>query len=228
MTEGILQRVERVALGLGEIADRVVFVGGCIPAFYVNLDKFEEPRPTEDVDCIIELCSLADHQRLEHALRTKGFRHDSSMIARWEYQGIIVDIMPTEKGILGFASRWYNSAIASARRVTLPSGTTCNILDLPHFFATKLESLGDRGEDLRMSKDLEDIIYLLNSCDTVMSELASGSEVIRTYLSEEFLKLRRVKNFDELLSAHLSHENQRRKSIIVSRIDNVISQKRDG
>lgn len=223
MTHGILEQVELVVVGLGEISDRVVFVGGCIPAFYVNQEKFEEPRPTEDIDCIIELVSLSHHQELEVALRAKGFRNVPSMIARWEYQGIVVDIMPTDKAILGFSNRWYDSAIRAAKVTSLPGGTKCKILDLPHFFATKFEALSGRGEDLRLSKDLEDIVYVLNGCETVVPELLAGTKAVRAFLSEQFSKLKSLKNFDEILAAHLSRENQRRTSIIVQRIESVIS-----
>lgn len=224
MTEGILEQVELVVIGLGEISDRVVFVGGCIPAFYVNQEKFEEPRPTEDIDCIIELVSLSHHQELEVALRAKGFRNVPSMIARWEYQGIVVDIMPTDKAILGFSNRWYDSAIESAKEVSLPGGTECKILDIPHFFATKFEAMGGRGEDLRLSKDLEDIVYVLNGCETVVPELLAATKAVQAFLSEQFSKLKSLKNFDEILAAHLSRENQRRRGIILNRIEKVISE----
>ena len=223
MTVGILEQVELVVVGLGELSERVVFVGGCIPAFYVDQEKFEEPRPTEDIDCIIELVSLSHHQELEAALRAKGFRNVPSMIARWEYQGIVVDIMPTDQAILGFSNRWYDSAIEAAKEVSLPGGQKCRILDLPHFFATKFEAAAGRGGDLRMSKDLEDIMYVLNGCEDVVPELLAGTEVVRAFLSEQFSKLKSLRNFDELLAAHLSRENQRRKSIIVQRIESVIT-----
>jgi predicted nucleotidyltransferase len=222
MKTDILEQVELIVIGLDELAERVVFVGGCIPAFYVNPEKFEEPRPTEDIDCIIKLVSLSHHQELEMTLRSKGFRNIPSMIARWEYRGIVVDIMPTNKNILGFYNRWYDSALESAKEVCLPGGKTCKILDLPHFLATKFEAISGRAEDLRLSKDLEDIISVLNGCDTVVPELLTGAETVQAFVKGELSKLMLMKNRDEILDAHLSREGQRRRKIIIERIESVI------
>jgi len=39
----------------------------------------------------------------------KGFSNDveSGVICRYKIKGIVVDVMPTSEGILGFANQWY-------------------------------------------------------------------------------------------------------------------------
>jgi hypothetical protein len=60
-------------------------------------------RPTQDVDCMIELSSYKEHTELEEDLRAKGFANATSQgapICRWIYQNIKVDVMPADKNVL--------------------------------------------------------------------------------------------------------------------------------
>ena len=52
--------IQVVARGLGELLNDIVFVGGAVTSLYMNPDIAAEPRPTEDVDCIIELAGRID------------------------------------------------------------------------------------------------------------------------------------------------------------------------
>lgn len=45
--------IELVAQALEELVNDVVFVGGATTLLYLNDLAVQEPRPTEDVDCII-------------------------------------------------------------------------------------------------------------------------------------------------------------------------------
>lgn len=214
----MLKEIETVVKGLGEIAEDVIFVGGYLPIFYVNVELFEEPRPTFDIDCIIEIKSRIEHYNLEKKLISKGFKNDASMVARWNFKGIIVDIMPTNQKILGFSNKWYKRAFNYRRKELLPNGNNCYILSLPYFIATKFEALNGRADDLRFSKDLEDIIYVINGCETAIEDIKNSDESVKKYISEQFKLLKNNSNLEELIEGNLSRANYSRKKIILKRI----------
>lgn len=56
--------------------------------------------------------SLADFEKM---LSGRGFFHDFSEgapMCRWQCNGITVDLMATESGILGFGNQWYQPGFA--------------------------------------------------------------------------------------------------------------------
>lgn len=68
-----------------------------------------EPRPTDDIDVIIEIMSYKERAQLEDKLRRKGITHDveASIVCRYIINGITVDIIPTDDPSIGFHPRWY-------------------------------------------------------------------------------------------------------------------------
>jgi len=91
-----IEMLEIVARGLGTLLNEVVFVGGTTTILYVDSDAAPEPRPTEDVDCIIELASHQSNLDLEDKLRSMGFVNDmkpGAPVCRWLYSGITIEIL---------------------------------------------------------------------------------------------------------------------------------------
>ena len=82
-----IEMIKTVVLGLGKLANEVVFVGGAITEFYIE-DKslISEIRQTDDVDCIIEVTSRKNYADLEEQLRKQKFENDQKIICRWHYQ----------------------------------------------------------------------------------------------------------------------------------------------
>jgi predicted nucleotidyltransferase len=159
-----IEMIKTVALGLDELLKEVVFVGGTVTELYIaDRSQISEVRQTDDVDCIIELTSRKDYVKLEEQLRKQKFENDQKIICRWHYKGVTVDIMPTDERILGFSNRWYSEGIIYSIPYEIEKGMTIQILSIPYFIGCKLEALFNRGmSDLRLSKDLEDIVFLLN------------------------------------------------------------------
>jgi predicted nucleotidyltransferase len=148
--------LQAVARALGPLRERVVFVGGTTAGLYNTVPGALESRPTEDVDCIIEAAPLSAYYQIEQELRALQFRNDleSSVICRWRYGELVVDIMPIEESILGFSNPWYSEGFAQAISFALPDGTSIRILTAVYFLATKLAALKNRGmSDLRVSQD---------------------------------------------------------------------------
>lgn len=179
-----IEMIKAVAIGLGELANEIVFVGGAITELYIgDKSQISEVRQTDDVDCIIEITSKKNYANLEEQLRKQKFENDQNIICRWHYQGIIVDIMPTDTKILGFSNRWYSEGIVHSIDYEIEKNITIRILAIPYFISCKLEALFNRGMgDLRLSKDLEDIVFLVNYGIKVNTD----NKNLKKYISNQF------------------------------------------
>ena len=180
-----LVALQAVARALGPLRERVVFVGGTTAGLYTTIPSAPESRPTEDVDCIIEVAPLSAYYEIEQELRGLQFRNDleSSVICRWRYEELIVDIMPIEESILGFSNSWYSEGFAHAIQFTLPDGTNIRILTAIYFLATKLAALKNRGMgDLRLSQDWEDIVYVLDNRPSLAQEVDTSAPAVKAYI----------------------------------------------
>ena len=165
MMSGNIRRLKVIAAGLGDLCKDVVFVGGSVAELYVDDPGATDIRPTMDVDCVIELATYGSLEVFEKLLREHKFVNDveSGVICRWKYNGEIVDIMPDRDSILGFTNRWYHPGVQHREEVVVDD-TSIYILPPLYYVATKIEAVRDRGgEDLRLSHDFEDLVYVLNN-----------------------------------------------------------------
>jgi predicted nucleotidyltransferase len=199
-----LPRLMAVGHALGPLRERVVFVGGAVVNLYSTTPAgTPEPRVTEDVDCIVEVAPRTAFYQLEDELRALGFVNDvaSGVICRWTYQGLTVDIMPTDPTILGFGNPWYAAGFGQAIPYTLPDNSTIRILSPVYFLCTKLVALRDRGwGELRISQDLEDIVHLVDNRRELRAELAQAYASLRVYVQQQLQELLAHAAFAEALS----------------------------
>jgi len=210
--------METVAIGFGPLLKEVIFVGGSLPIFYVADSFVADARPTEDIDCIVQVVSRLGLLELENQLRDLGFINDSSMIARWSFRELTVDIMPIEESVLGFSNSWYKRAFNYPQSELLPNGTLCSILSLPFFLATKFEAMANRGGDLRMSKDLEDIIFVINGCESVVEQVRNSPYDVKAYVQKSCRELLANTYFEELIEGSLAPTMIFRSALIARRI----------
>ena len=70
--------LEIVADGLKGLQRQVVFVGGATVALYVDDPALSTPRPTDDVDCTVEITSLPEYYQLEKEVRKLGFKNQAA------------------------------------------------------------------------------------------------------------------------------------------------------
>ena len=71
-----IDMLQTVAAGLEELKDYIVFVGGAVAELYADDPASSDIRPTQDIDCTIELSSYKEQTELEDDLRVKGFAND--------------------------------------------------------------------------------------------------------------------------------------------------------
>ncbi|HXT01335.1 MAG TPA: hypothetical protein VN915_11715 [Elusimicrobiota bacterium] len=198
-----------VAKGLKGLKDEVVFVGGATVDLFITDPAAPRTRETDDVDCVIELAGKAKYYALEEKLRALGFQNamdeEKPVLCRWKFCGITVDVMPTDASVLGFSNRWYRDGMAHAEEFRLPNGERVSVLSLPYLVATKLEAFRGRGQgDFMGSKDIEDIVALLDGCPDAEARILAAPAHVRKYLSGEFRKLLADGLFLAGLEGHLS------------------------
>lgn len=200
--------MELVAERLGaRLHEQMVFVGGAVTGLLITDPGQPAIRPTEDVDLIVHATALSDYQKIEAALRERGFINDMSgdaPICRWRIGEVKVDVMPTVEEILGFTNRWYPHALATAEKTSLPSGTRIRLVTAPVFLATKFEAFDDRGGmDYLFSHDLGDLIAVVDGRDELIDECRTASAILRSYLRERFGQLLATPAFIDALPGHL-------------------------
>jgi len=207
-----LTLLESVVAALGPLSQRFVFVGGCVTGLLVTDAANPSVRVTRDVDAIVQVVSLGEYHALQRQLENTGLRHDQSPeapVCRWRAHGALLDIMPTDKAVLGFGNRWYEEAARTASMWPLPSGTVIRLISAPVFIATKLEAFADRGEgDFLASHDLEDITTVVDGRSQLIDEVAAASPEIRSHLSAQFRALLQNAHFVDALPGHLSGDAQ--------------------
>jgi predicted nucleotidyltransferase len=219
-----IERLEIVAAGLGPLLKQAVFVGGATASLYIDTKGAPEFRPTEDVDCIVEVRSKKHFDELSSELRRKGFANDSragAPICRWIYKNITVDVMPLADDILGFSNRWYDQGYKECEEYSLPSGTTIKILSLAYFIATKLEAFRSRGQnDYRGSSDIEDIVLVIDGCSDCANKLISADRDVTGFLREQFSALSQDRDFIDAVYGCLNRSERVRAERILAQVQN--------
>ena len=222
-------RLRAVANALGEWKNKVIFVGGATVSLYATRPQAVSIRPTDDVDVVVELISIADFYKMQEHILQLGFTHDtqSTVISRFLLNGLKVDFMPTDPAILGFSNKWYADGVKNAIPFTMSNNDTIRIFTSPYFIASKMEAFKTRGKnDLYASHDLEDIIFLLDNRDTIADELAVADTDVKKYLQKEFGKLLKNSSFEEAVIGHVEQSNQtQRKNKIVEMLHEFVEYK---
>lgn len=197
-----------IAQAMGSLRNQVVFVGGCATGLLVDDVDLMDVRPTEDVDAIVEVASLAAYHHLAVGLMERGFKQtmeDNTPPFRWFWNRMQLDLVPLDEKVLGFANPWYRVGFEAALSVELASGLHLRHLSAPHFLATKFEAFKDRGlNDVYLSHDLEDIMTVLEGRLAIAQEVATAHEAVRKYISQSVAGLLDMPAFHNALPGLLS------------------------
>jgi predicted nucleotidyltransferase len=201
--------ITKVAGGLGDLNDKVVYVGGVVVRLYVTDTAAPVIRPTDDVDIILEITSLGNLEALREELRKKGFTQskDDDVICRFRYQGIKVDVMATKAVGWAPANPWFKPGFEKLETRDV-EGYDIQVLSLPYYLASKIEAFRSRAKDPRTSHDLEDVVYLLDNRDAITDSLVNAPEDVREYLKQEFKKMLEDATIREAIMANLEYSMQ--------------------
>lgn len=202
-----------VAVGskLVRLPKPVAFVGGATTGLLVTDPAAPALRSTLDVDVILDVENYTEYTELvAPALRKLGADEDVSEgapLCRWIVDGVTVDVMPVDSRILGFSNRWYPAALATARAHKLPDGTEIRVLAAPFFLATKIEAFTGRGGgDFLGSKDMEDILAVIDGRAELPDEVRASIAELRDFVSSTFAEWLRSPDFRD---AVLGYEQER-------------------
>jgi len=222
-----LEILEFAIAQLGELADEMVFLGGCATGLLITDPAAPPIRVTKDVDAIVQVLSRAEYYQLSDKLRAKGFSEDTSddaPICRWVAKNVILDVMPTEKKILGFGNQWYKEAAIRAEVIKLPSGKNIHMVSAPYFLITKIEAFDGRGNgDYMMSHDIEDMIAVMDGRAEIINDVIQSKPELVKALSDRFHALMKEDRFIEAVSGHMPADetSQARVENIFNTIKNI-------
>lgn len=201
-----------MARAMGPLCDQVVFVGGCATGLLIDNPKLMDVRPTEDVDAIVEVASLAGYHQLAEQLVQRGFRqtmeHNTPPF-RWFWNRMQLDLVPLDEKVLGFANPWYRAGYEASVLIALEDGLNLKHLSAPYFLATKFEAFKDRGgNDVFLSHDLEDIMTVVEGRLNLVAEVEAAADLVRQHIARSVVGLLGLPAFANALPGLLSDPEQ--------------------
>lgn len=226
-----IELLERAAAALGPLLDEVVFVGGATVALWITDPAAPPARPTLDVDVVIEVTTRLEYETFSERMRARDFHEgfDSPVICRWRHKptNLVLDAMPADPSILGFADRWQAAALPHAVECVLPSGGLIRAITPPYLVATKLDAFADRGSgDLLASHDLEDVISLLDGRGELVAEVTASSTDVRAFIAAAMRNVREHPRFLDALYGWLPPDagrQARATNVLLPRINDLIA-----
>ncbi len=148
-----IELLELAAQRLKPLLDEVVFLGGATLTLWITDSGAPSPRPTKDVDVVVEAMTRSGFHAFGARLRSLGFSEDQEdgVICRWRDResDLILDAMPADPSILGFSNVWQGASIPHAVSCALPSGARIRAAPPAYLLATKLEAFKSRGKEDR-------------------------------------------------------------------------------
>lgn len=220
--------LQQVAAALGpELCREMAFVGGCTTALMLTDEaSLQSVRFTDDVDLIVHVLGGTGWYALQEQLQMRGFHPspEDAVICRMRLakagaRPLIVDFMPDDVSILGFANRWYADALRTAQNHVLPDGTNIRIVSPVYFVATKLEAYAGRGNnDPLASRDIEDLLGVIDGREALLTEVRAADPVLRQVVAEQFRALLAHPDFDYAVQS-TARGNRQREDLIFQRLD---------
>jgi hypothetical protein len=224
-----LQLLTDAAKLLEPLLGELVFVGGCATALLITDNAAADVRPTFDVDAIAEITSYAGYTEFSERLRKLGFQEDTSEgapLCRWRQKTTTLDVMPLDAKILGFSNTWYEPAMLHSEERELEKGLEIRLVTPVYFCASKLEAFAGRGRnDFPGSRDLEDMIAVVDGRTELVAEIQAAVNDVRSYLAKEIKKLLSIREFSDALPGHVPPDaaSQERVGTIISRLEQIAS-----
>lgn len=202
-----LKMLKIIARRLGALNNEVVYLGGCTTALFISDPLSLDVRSTLDVDCIIDVISLGKYYQFENKLKKRGFSQsiENTVMCRWHYDDMILDVMPADEKILGWGNHWFREAIKHTIIHKIADDLNIKSVTAPYFLATKIEAFKARGNnDFLGSHDLEDIIAVIAGRVEIADEVTATSDKLKTHLKLVFGDMLMNDQFVQSLPGHVS------------------------
>ncbi len=198
-----------------------VFTGGAIVGLLLSDPAASPPSKTKDIDLVLEIAGYHEFAALEQVLRRSGFSQnplENMPVVAWYWKSIRVDFLPDKPmEMMSKTNRWFPHLIAEAVRLEVTKDRFAWVASAPCFIATKLEAFRSRGKGNYLeSKDIEDIIAVVDGREELAAELENAHPEIRQFLQSEFRMLLEADDFMNCLPQIVPDES--RESVVISRI----------
>ena len=215
----------RVARALAPISEhRFVFAGASILPLLLDDPAAPPPRFTVDVDAAVDVLTYPQWERLQSRLRECGVivRGDPAVgkgrICLFHLDEIEVDIMPVRMPLILRPSRMLEIGFRFAEPHQLADDLEILALSAPGLLAAKLEAFGDRGaRDPAMSKDLDDIVALLDRRLGIGEEVSEAPAEIRHFIAAATRRLLGDGHVLDVISDLLRDRERERRAIELMR-----------
>lgn len=222
------EMLETVAEALGpELRQKMTFVGGCTTGLLLT-DEYtlEQVRHTEDVDLIVHTMGYTAFYVLQEQLKKQGFSipasRDDAPTCAMKLGDLRVDFMPDDDS-LGSTNRWYRAAMETASDYSLTSDLTIRLVSPVYFVATKLEAYKGRGNnDPLASRDVEDILNLVDGRDELLDEIMAASSDVQNYIALEISRLLETSYFEYAVQNQAPNDPER-ENVIFERLETLAS-----
>jgi hypothetical protein len=167
-------------------------------------------RPTDDVDCVVDVATTAEYYAFVARLRALGFSEcvdEGAPLCRLVHAGIRVDVVATVDTGVGPTNRWYRAAVAGATRFTVDRVDVLAITPLL-FVATKLEAFRGRGAlDYQASHDLEDVLTVIAAMPSLRDQIDSGGDATALEIRRELAALASIEAFMDSVPGHFDGDD---------------------
>jgi hypothetical protein len=145
---------------------------------------------------------------------------------RFKKGSLILDVLPTDKKILGFSNKWYKDGISEAQKINLV-GYDIQVFTVPYLIASKIDAFKGRGKDkFRDSFDIEDIVTIIDGRAEITTDLNEAKQLVKQELKKEFSVLLKNERFIDSLDGHIfDRQNiEGRKKIVIGRIEEFLKE----
>ena len=193
-------------------------------SLYIDDLSADGVRPTKDLDLTMEIASLGELESLREALIERGFVQSAmdSVVCRFRYDDVLVDVMATVQ--IGWApgNRWFERGIDLAFTYDLDD-LKIRLLPLPYFLAAKFDAFFDRGiQDQFASHDFEDIVYLFNYSSDKSEQVLNSRREVKSYLMGCASKIIESRSLKEAIVGSLYYEGQDESfNLIIKKLTNI-------
>jgi hypothetical protein len=203
-----IELLEEVAGVLERANVQGTFTGGAILPLLVEAAVAAELRPTFDIDIIVRAGSYAEYQAQCRPLVGEGFtpgQEEGDPMCRFRRAGVVLDVMPTPYTGVGTDNPWFALAMETATQVELPGGRWIQMVSAPLYLVTKIAAFNGRGSgDYFGSKDMEDIVALLDGRATLGAECRGGDRTVAAFVGSWAETMMERDDLRDVLAAHVS------------------------
>ena len=202
-------QLKLVVEDLGHFVPRLAFTGGLVLGLYLERQPMFRIRPTKDADAVVACATHADYISLQVELgqvqaRPLAGDGDAPICRMVTSSGQLLDLMPTDKSVLGFGNSWFPLGYETAQPCDIGASQPVRIFPPPVYAAAKADAYRGRGvADPMLSHDLEDFLTLVSCRSSLTAEIAACCPELRSYLARFVDEVLALPRLDEIIDGNI-------------------------